>query len=140
VIPRRALALLLAGMAAAQFADVGGFSDILRDYKLFGAAAAATAVGIPLVELTAAAALLPGGRLGGHLGLAMAVFWTALGAQAFARGLVIENCGCFGVYLGQELRWWVLLQDAYFLLLAWYAAVASGLGLPVPRLRATTTP
>lgn len=78
--------------------------------------------------------------MGGRLGLAVAFFWTALGAQAFARGLVIENCGCFGVYLGQELRWWVLLHDAYSLVLAWYAAVASGLGLPLPRLRATTTP
>jgi hypothetical protein len=140
VIVRGALALLLAAMAAAQLADVGGFSDILRDYDVFGAAAGAIAVGIPLAELTAAAALLAGRRLGGQFGLAVAVFWTALGAQAFARGLVIENCGCFGVYLGQELRWWVLFQDGYFLVLAWYAAAASGLGLPLPRLRATTTP
>jgi hypothetical protein len=140
VIVRAALALLLAAMAAGQLADVGGFADILRDYDVFGAAAGAVAVAIPLAELAAAAALLTGRRTGGRLGLALAVFWTALGTEAFARGLVIENCGCFGVYLAQELHWWVLLQDAYFLVLAWYAAVASGLGLPLPRLRATTTP
>jgi hypothetical protein len=140
VIARLALALLLAAMAAGQLADLGGFADILRSYEVFGAAAGAVAVVIPLAELTAAAALLAGRRFGGRLALVVAVFWSVLGAQAFARGLVIENCGCFGVYLGQELRWWVLLQDAYFLLLVWYAAVASGLGWPLPRLRATTTP
>jgi hypothetical protein len=140
VIARVALAVLLVAMAIGQLADIGGFADLLRDYELVGAAAGPVAVAIPLAELAAAAALLAGRRLGGHLGLAVAVFWTSLGTQAFARGLAIENCGCFGVYLGQELRWWVLLQDAYFLLLAWYAAAAAGLALPPHRLRATTTP
>lgn len=41
---------------------------------------------------------------------------TVLGAQAFARGLAVDNCGCFGVYLGQPLRWWVPLQDGLLLL------------------------
>lgn len=140
MITRAALVLLLAAMAAGQLADIGGFAEILRDYDVFGAAAGAVGVAIPLTELAAGAALLTSRRTGGRLGLAVAVFWTALGTQAFARGLVIENCGCFGVYFAQELRWWVLLQDAYFFVLAWYAAVASGLGLPLPRLRATTTP
>jgi hypothetical protein len=127
-------------MAAGQLADVGGFADILRSYDVFGAAAGAVAVVIPLAEVVAAAALFAGRRVGGRLGLAVAVFWTGLAVQAFARGLAIANCGCFGVYFGQGLRWWVLLQDAYFLVLAWSAAAASGLGLPRPRLRATTTP
>ena len=140
MIARLALALLLGAMAVGQLANVGGFADILRDYDVFGVATGAVAVVIPLAELVAAAALSAGRRWGGRLGLGLAVFWTALAAQAFARGLGIENCGCFGVYLGQALRWWVLPQDAYFLLLAWYAAVNSGLGLRVPRLRATTTP
>lgn len=140
MIARGALALLVAAMAAGQLGNVEGFADILRGYDVFGTAAGALAVLIPLAEVAAAAALLVGPRLGGPLGLAVAVFWTALGAQAFARGLTIENCGCFGVYLGQGLRWWVLLQDVYFLVLAWYAAAAAGLGLPLPRLRATTTP
>jgi hypothetical protein len=140
VIARVALAVLLLAMAIGQLADIGGFADLLRDYELVGAAAGAVAVAIPLAELAAASALLAGRRLGGRLGLAVAVFWTGLGALAFARGLAVENCGCFGVYLGQELRWWVLMQDVYFLALAWYAAAASGVGVPLPRLRATTTP
>jgi hypothetical protein len=46
--------------------------------------------------------------------------WALLGVQAQLRGLPVANCGCFGVYLGQRLSWFVLAQDA--LLLA-YAAI-----------------
>jgi hypothetical protein len=140
VIARVALAVLFVAMAIGQLVDIGGFADVLRDYEVAGDAAGTIAVGVPLAELAAAVGLLLRRGLGGRLGLAVALFWTALGAQAFARGLALENCGCFGVYLGQELRWWVLLQDVYFLVLAWYAAAASGVGVPLPRLRATTTP
>ncbi len=52
------------------------------------------------------------------LGLTVAAVWTLLAAQAFARGLVVPNCGCFGRWLTQELRWWVLLEDAEFVFLA----------------------
>ncbi|WP_234388631.1 hypothetical protein [Streptomyces sp. AS58] len=38
--------------------------------------------------------------------------------QAYARGLAVDNCGCFGLYLTQRLSWFVLLQDAATLLYA----------------------
>jgi hypothetical protein len=44
------------------------------------------------------------------LATAVAVTWTLLGTQAFVSGLPIDNCGCFGVHLGQPLRWSVLLE------------------------------
>jgi hypothetical protein len=54
------------------------------------------------------------------------VAWSALGLEAFARGLVLHNCGCFGVHLGQPLRWWVLAEDAEFVALAaWVRASLS---------------
>ena len=52
--------------------------------------------------------------------VAVAVGWTILGTQAFVRGLAVDNCGCFGVHLAQPLRWWVLLEDAEFVALAWW--------------------
>jgi hypothetical protein len=134
------LGLLLVSMAAGQLADVTGFEAILADYELGGRAEGVAAVAVPIAELVAAAGLLVSSRVGGILGLAVAAFWSALAAQAFARGLELPNCGCFGVYLGQELRWWVLLQDVYFVALAWLAAVSVGVALPASRLRATTTP
>ncbi len=42
------------------------------------------------------------------------------GLQAYLRGLPLDNCGCFGVYLTQRLSLFVLAQDALLLV---YAAV-----------------
>lgn len=70
-------------------------------------------------------ALLRHRRSGSLLALAVAMIWSALAVQAFARGLAVENCGCFGVHLGQSLRWWVLLEDAEFVALAAWCAEPS---------------
>ncbi|MBA2536909.1 MAG: hypothetical protein H0V20_05675 [Actinobacteria bacterium] len=98
--------------------------------------------GLVGAEIVAAVGLLasasvprPIARAAGLSGLLVAVMWTALAAQAFARGLELDNCGCFGAYLAQPLRWWVLIEDAYMLVLAWYAAAATGSPFPTPALR-----
>jgi len=122
------MALLLLAMAVGQLASVGTFADALRGYELLGDAAQAFAFAVPVAELAAGLGLLLGRAAGGILGLAVAGFWTILASQAFARGLALENCGCFGRYLAQELRWWVLIEDAEFLLLAGWAAGRVGLG------------
>ncbi|MFI7360011.1 hypothetical protein ACIBTP_39585 [Streptomyces avidinii] len=46
------------------------------------------------------------------------MIWSTLAVQAFARGLMVENCGRFGGYLPQGLSWFVLAQDALLLLYA----------------------
>ncbi len=134
--------LLLAAMASGQIADRDGFAEAIEGSRLLeGTAAAGASYALPSLELAVAILLLASragpralGRAGGALGLALAVFWSTLAAQAFVRGLSVGNCACFGVYLAQELRWWVLLEDAYMLALAWYAAANAGLSLPRPRL------
>ena len=58
------------------------------------------------------------------------LLWSALGVPAFARGLALENCGCFGALWRQELRWWVPLEDAYLLgLSVWLVWRATPRGL-----------
>lgn len=137
---RRSIAILIFGplllaMAAGQMADLDGFRRILEDYRSLEGAEGAAAVIIPAVEALVGATLLARNRLPRTAvraaalgGLLVVAFWTALASQAFARGLVLDNCGCFGVYLGQSLRWWILLEDAEFLLLAALSARATGLG------------
>lgn len=120
---RRLLGLLLFAMALGQASNIGGFIDILSTHRIGGTTVAAmVAVALLTGEVAGGIGLLAGGatrrRRGAVVAVAVAVAWSVLAAQAFARGLDIENCGCFGVHLGQPLRWWVLLEDAEFVALA----------------------
>lgn len=121
--------LLLAGMAAGQLASLAAFGEALESYDLLGPLTPAARFGLPVVEILVALGLLLSRRLppfaaraAGLAGVLVALVWMTLAVQAFARGLVVENCGCFGAYFTQRLRWWVLLEDAYLLLLAFLAA------------------
>ena len=116
---RTVLAVLLLAMAAGQLSDVGGFARILATYRVFPSGLLTpVAWMVAGVEAMAGVLLLGARRCGGWWALLVAVAWAALGLQAFARGLPVHNCGCFGVHLGQPLRWWVLLEDAEFVALA----------------------
>jgi hypothetical protein len=124
-------------MAAGQLASLDAFEDALASYQLLGGLLPAAVIGLPALEVLAALALLGSrmlplraARTAGVLGVVVAVAWSILAVQAFSRGLTVENCGCFGAYLAQELRWWVLLEDAYQLLLAFLAARSLGVRLP----------
>lgn len=63
---------------------------------------------------------------------AVAVVWAGLGVQAYLRGLPVDNCGCFGLYLTQRLSLFVLAQDALLLV---YAAVLLRGTRPAARAR-----
>jgi Methylamine utilisation protein MauE len=125
--------LLLAAMAAGQLASLEAFGAALVSYELIGSFVPAAKVGLPALELVVAVALLLSRRLpplaskaAGVAGVLVALVWTTLAAQAFARGLMVANCGCFGAHLAQSLRWWVLLEDAYMVALAFLAARSLG--------------
>ncbi len=120
VILHRVLGALFATMAAFQLADLPGFVGVLRSFQLGGAGMAwVVAVALLIGELVSGIWLLgtPGRRplVPAAVFAVTAVIWSFLATQAFARGLALDNCGCFGVYLAQPLRWWVLLQDVALL-------------------------
>jgi hypothetical protein len=116
---RTVLALLLLAMAAGQLSDVGGFARILDTYRVLPGDAPTLVAWIFIgTEAAAGVALLRRIRHGAVLAIVVALAWTALATQAFVRGLTIDNCGCFGIHLGQSLRWWVLIEDAEFIALA----------------------
>lgn len=117
VLPRL-LGLLFLGMAAGQLADVTGFQAILATYDI--ASPRLLAVLLLSGELLAGAWLVLVPRrepiVAAMVFAATSVLWSLLAVQAFLRGLALPNCGCFGIYRGQPLRWWVLGQDALLLL------------------------
>lgn len=119
-VPRLYLGVILGAMALGQAVSWDAFTDAVASYDVAGGAA--TAVVLFTLEVVTSLGLLTNrSRLRlpvAALGVVVTGPWTLLAVQAFARGLVIPNCGCFGAYLTQELRWWVLLEDAAFVGLA----------------------
>ena len=119
MIGRWILGLLLLAMALGQALDPAGHLDIMETYRLgHDGISAVVAVALFAAEVVGGTLLLLRRRPGEAVALVAAVGWTVVGVQAFARGLELPNCGCFGVYLSQPLRWWVLVQNAEFVALA----------------------
>ncbi len=123
---RTVLAGLLGAMALGQASDLDGFEAALAGYRVVPGAvldpAARLLVGL---EAVAAVALLRRWRGGEVLAVAAAVVWATAGVTAFARGLSLQNCGCFGSHLQQPLRWWILVEDAEFVALAGWVFLQS---------------
>jgi len=116
---RTVLAGLLAAMAVGQASDLDGFEAALAGYRAVpGDVLGQAARLLVAVEALAAVGLVRRWRGGEVLALSVAGLWTAAGVEAFARGLTLRNCGCFGTQLQQPLRWWVLVEDAEFVALA----------------------
>lgn len=122
-IARWVFAVLLLSMALGQSLSLPEFVNAVGSYRVAGEAGSSVLAWVLLLlQALAGAGLLWGSPrlrpVAGWAGLAVALAWSALAVQAFARGISIPNCGCFGRFLAQELSWWVLLQDAYFVVLA----------------------
>ncbi|MFE9366051.1 MauE/DoxX family redox-associated membrane protein [Streptomyces sp. NPDC006978] len=123
MILRLVLGLLLAAMALGQAASFDAMPAILTAYGLTSGAVS-TALAVALISAEAVTALWFLARPRSHaatpvwLYTGVAVVWAVLATQAFARGLVLDNCGCFGTSLTQPLRWYVLVEDALMLLYA----------------------
>lgn len=143
-IARRWLTILLLSMGVAQLSDLGGFADVLATYQAFPEGSAlAVALAIAVAEMAAGLGLMAGGKSRGVVAVGVALVWSVLGVQAFARGLELSNCGCFGVHLPQRLWWGVVVQDAAFLASTLWVAKAVRPGatiLAVPDVTTLTVP
>lgn len=123
MVLRIVLGVLCVAMAAGQLAAFRRMPGILAAYGLVsGAGATALAVALIAGELVCGVWFLSRPRSRTRVPVWMftgvAVVWALLAAQAYARGLTVTNCGCFGRYLPQRLSWFVLVQDALLLLYA----------------------
>ncbi|MEW2634314.1 MauE/DoxX family redox-associated membrane protein [Streptomyces sp. NPDC048389] len=144
MILRIVLGAVLAAMALGQLASFDAMPAILTTYGLTsGAASTALAVALISAEVVTAGWFLarPRSRAATPVWLytGVAVVWSVLAAQAFARGLVLDNCGCFGTYLAQPLRWYVLVEDALMLLYACLLWRALRRARPTPLTDRTST-
>ena len=118
---RKYLAVILFAMGILQVLSWSDFVVAIESYQVFdGFAAELVSAVLVLSELGAGLLLLTNARQGSVASFVVFSAWTIIAVQAFVRGLEVPNCGCFGRWFSQRLRWWVLLEDVYLLgLSAW---------------------
>jgi uncharacterized membrane protein YphA (DoxX/SURF4 family) len=131
---------VLAGVT--KLANPGSFAATLLAYSVLPAAAVRPlALTLPWVELLVGAYLLVGlfTRAAAWSAIALLVVFSAAIAQAVARGLSLDHCGCFGdvtaavpalslILGGESAGAGDILRDAIFALLA----LAVAIGPPTP--------
>lgn len=126
---RWVLGLTLAATALGKALDVSGFRAVLAAYDLFPAWSLwPIALTMPAIEALIAASMLTGRRLWAGIvaSVALHLGFAAIVTVELLRGVALENCGCFGVFLARPLRWTTPLED---LLLV---AITLGVALTAP--------
>ncbi len=103
--------------------DLVGFAEVIATYRL-GLPEEflwPVALGVSALELVLGAWLLTGWRLreAARLSMALNAGYFVLLTSALWRGLKLNNCGCFGVFLARPLRWYSPLEDAVLILVSY---------------------
>lgn len=115
------LAFVLFTTGLGKALDVVGFARVLTTFRIFPEGSEIPlAVAITLLELALAVALLwPGWRrLAATAALLLFIGNAAVLTLTLLRGIALENCGCFGVFLARPLRPWTPLEDVALALLS----------------------
>lgn len=105
---------VLLASALGKSLDLQGFVDVLVTYRLFPDRALwLLALGITGIEWGLAVWILVGWRL--PTGALLAMMLNGLYAMGLMvtlmRGLDLPNCGCYGVFFPQPLRWHSPIED-----------------------------
>lgn len=112
---RLALGLLIFFMGFGKALDESGFAAVVATYRLGlpQLLMQAAAYGVTAVELLLGAWLVSGRapQRAARAALLLNLGYAALLTVSLLRGLEIPNCGCFGVFFAQPLRWHSPLED-----------------------------
>ena len=105
---------VLLASALGKSLDLSGFVDVLVTYRLFPEWSIwPVALGITGIEWGLAVWILVGWQL--PTGALMAMMLNGLYAMGLIvtliRGLDLPNCGCYGVFFPQPLRWYSPIED-----------------------------
>jgi uncharacterized membrane protein YphA (DoxX/SURF4 family) len=105
---------ILLASALGKSLDLPGFVGVLKTYQAFPDPILwPLALAVTGFEFVLGAWLLSGWRLrtGALVALGLNAGYAVWMAVSFARGLKLTNCGCFGVFFPQPLRWYSPLED-----------------------------
>ncbi len=120
-LPRFLLGSILLSTGLGKALDIPGFIQVLANYQLFPAWGN-TFMGIflPFIELSTGLGLITAYYLKAAAYSATLLHVLMLTAASFtmARGIQLDNCGCFGVFLARPLGVQTLIEDGMLLLLS----------------------
>lgn len=113
------LGILVLATGVGKALDLPGFIGVMRTYELglpdWALWISGTAVTV--FELGLGAWILSGRqlRLAALFSAFMNLGYMVLLTGALLRGLELQNCGCYGVFLARPLRWYTPLEDLFLI-------------------------
>lgn len=116
ILLRAFIGAVLLATGVGKALDVPGFVGVIGTYDLLPALLHwPVAIGMVVTELLLGALLLSGRRLAeaALASTALHAAFTGWASVALLRGLHIENCGCFGVFLARPLTWGTVGEDLF---------------------------
>jgi uncharacterized membrane protein YphA (DoxX/SURF4 family) len=115
---RRALQIFIGivifGSALGKSLDLSGFVEVLKTYQAFPDFTLwPLALAVTGFEFVLGMWLLSGWRLrtGALVAMGLNAGYAVWMTISLLRGLELSNCGCFGVFFPQPLRWYSPLED-----------------------------
>jgi uncharacterized membrane protein YphA (DoxX/SURF4 family) len=109
------LGVIVLGAGVGKALDLSGFIGVIKTYELAlpDWALLISGTTVTLFELGLGAWILSGWRLrfAALLSAVMNFGYLVLLTSALWRGLELQNCGCYGVFLARPLRWYTPLED-----------------------------
>ena len=122
--PRYFVGIVLIGTGLGKALDMPGFVAVIESYRLAPHAVnVALAYTLPFLELGTGILLTTGRFVLSAAGIAVAlhVLMIIVVLTTLGRGIRVENCGCFGVFLARPLSYTTLIEDAVMLAVSVWA-------------------
>ena len=108
------IGVVIFGSALGKSLDLSGFVEVLKTYQIFPDLTLwPLALVVTGFEFVLGAWVLSGWRLqtSALVALGLNAGYAVWMTMSLLRGLELSNCGCFGVFFPQPLRWYSPLED-----------------------------
>lgn len=122
--PRYFVGFILIATGLGKVLELAGFVTVIEAYRLVShRVAVALAYSLPLIELGTGFFLVIGRFLLSGASLAVGLHAVMISAVVItlARGIPVDNCGCFGVFFARPLSYTTLIEDLVMLVMSVWA-------------------
>lgn len=120
-LARHLLGLILIATGFGKALDIPGFTQVLANYQLLPPwGNIVMAVTLPFIEMITGLGLLTAHylRAAASSSVILHIMLLAAASVTMWRGIHLDNCGCFGVFLARPLGVQTLIEDSLLLLLS----------------------